>query len=81
MSTIESPQPSRYERRRQETRGRIISAAGELYGARGVKATKVLDICELADVAQQTFFNHFPTKEDLLIEMSRLGQARTRHRP
>ncbi len=71
---VNSQSPSRYERRRRETRGRILQAAGELFAAQGVKATKVLDICREADVAQQTFFNHFTLKNDLLLEMVRLGQ-------
>jgi AcrR family transcriptional regulator len=74
MSTTEPAPLSRHERRRRETRGRIISAAGELFGTQGVNATKIVAICELADVAQQTFFNHFAKKEDLLLEMVRLGQ-------
>lgn len=74
MSKQESRALSRYERRRLETRGRILAAAGELFGQQGVEKTTVLDICELADVAQQTFFNHFPSKADLLLEMGRMGR-------
>ena len=73
MSNIEPRPASRYQRRRMETRGRILAAAGEVFGQQGVKATTVLDICERADVAQQTFFNHFPSKADLLLEMGRMG--------
>jgi len=65
--------PSRHERRKQETRERIQNAAVELFGAQGVRATKVSDICDLADIAHQTFFNHFPSKRDLLVELSRAG--------
>lgn len=46
-----------------------MEAAGALFGERGVEATKVSDICERADVAHQTFFNHFPTKQDLVREL------------
>ncbi|MFP8878171.1 MAG: helix-turn-helix domain-containing protein [Myxococcota bacterium] len=74
MSNVDSRSISRYERRRMETRGKILAAAGEIFGQQGVKATTVLDICEQADVAQQTFFNHFPTKGDLLLEMGRMGR-------
>ena len=45
----------------------------ELFGEVGFEATKVADVCERADVARQTFFNHFPTKADLLAELYRLG--------
>lgn len=64
---------SRHDRRKLETRNRIRSAATELFGERGVEATKIGDICEQADVARQTFFNHFPSKADLLREFFRVG--------
>ena len=38
-----------------------------------IEATKVADICARADVAHQTFFNHFPTKQDLVREIARTG--------
>lgn len=50
-------------------------AAAALFGERGVEATKVADICERADVAHQTFFNHFPTKQDLVREIARIGHG------
>jgi AcrR family transcriptional regulator len=68
MSTL-----TRYDRRRRETADRIVAAAAELFGEHGVRATKVADICARADVAQQTFFNHFPAKQDLVRELVRRG--------
>ena len=53
---------NRLDRRKQETRARILEAAVELFGEVGFEATKVADVCERADVARQTFFNHFPSK-------------------
>jgi AcrR family transcriptional regulator len=64
---------TRYERRRRETADRIVEAAAMLFAERGVEATKVTDICMRADVAHQTFFNHFPTKQDLVREIARAG--------
>jgi len=64
---------SRSERRRQETADRIAEAAAALFGERGVAATTVSDICERADVARQTFFNHFATKQDVAQEIARRG--------
>ncbi|MDJ0848935.1 MAG: TetR/AcrR family transcriptional regulator [Myxococcota bacterium] len=64
---------SRYERRKQETRARIRQAASALFAERGVQATKVVEICERADVAHQTFFNHFPRKRDVLVELFHVG--------
>src|SRR5262245_23645813 len=69
-----SSQPrSRLDRRKEETRARIVEAAVELFGEVGFDATKVADVCERADVARQTFFNHFPAKSDLLAELYRRG--------
>lgn len=49
-----------------EVRDRILGAAFDLFLARGVSATKIEDICERADVANRTFFNHFPTRQDMM---------------
>src|SRR5215470_8913055 len=69
-----SSQPrTRIDRRKSETRARILEAAVELFGEVGFDATKVADVCERADVARQTFFNHFPAKGDLLAELMRRG--------
>jgi AcrR family transcriptional regulator len=69
-----SSQPrSRIDRRKQETRARILEAAVDLFGEVGFEAAKISDVCDRADVARQTFFNHFPTKGDLLAELYRLG--------
>lgn len=57
---------TRRARRVREVRERIIGAAVALFDEQGFDATKVTDICERADVANKTFFNHFPTKSDLL---------------
>ncbi len=64
---------SRGDRRKEETRAKILEAAVELFGEVGFEATKVADVCERADVARQTFFNHFPAKSDLLAELFRVG--------
>src|SRR5215470_10288663 len=64
---------TRGDRRKQQTRARILEAAVELFGEVGFDATKISDVCERADVARQTFFNHFPAKSDLLAELYRVG--------
>lgn len=69
-----SSQPiTRSDRRKQETRSRILEASAQLFGEQGYEATKVAEICDRADVARQTFFNHFPAKRDLLREMFEIG--------
>ncbi len=61
---------SRTERNKREVRGRILAAAGRLFVESGVEATKIEAICDEADIAVRTFFNHFPSKRDVV---QRLG--------
>ena len=62
--------PSRRERRRLEVRDRILEAALGLFEAQGYEATTVTEIARRSDIAYGTFFNHFPTKLDLLRDIS-----------
>lgn len=57
---------SRRDRRKLEVRSRILDAAASLFEEHGFEATKVSDICERADVAHKTFFNHFQSKQKML---------------
>jgi AcrR family transcriptional regulator len=61
---------ARRERRKREVHDRIRSAAVALFDSRGYDTTKIDDICERADVAQKTFFNHFPTRQHLVREIA-----------
>ena len=61
---------TRRERRKREVHDRILEAAVDLFEKQGFDATKVDEICELADVAQKTFYNHFPTKQHLFRELA-----------
>ncbi|HEX9705201.1 MAG TPA: TetR/AcrR family transcriptional regulator [Gemmatimonadales bacterium] len=54
---------TRRERKKEETKERILEAAFALFRKHGVEATTVEEICEKADVAKGTFFNYFPHKE------------------
>jgi AcrR family transcriptional regulator len=73
LDPLSTAATTRHQRRRQETADRIVEAGAALFGERGVEATTVADICERADIAHQTFFNHFPTKQDLVREIARIG--------
>ena len=57
---------SRRERKKQETRLRILEAALTLMAEKGYDAARVEEICARADVANATFFAHFPTKSALI---------------
>jgi AcrR family transcriptional regulator len=63
----------RRQRKRQAVHQRLLDIAQELYRERGIAATTVDDIAEAADVARQTFFNHFPYKEALAVELASEG--------
>lgn len=65
--------PTRRERRRLEIRERIREAALGLFEQQGYEATTVNEIADRADIAYGTFFNHFPTKLDVLRELSDLA--------
>jgi AcrR family transcriptional regulator len=57
---------NRLERRKREVRERILAAAFELFLSQGVAATTIEEICEHADIANRTFFNHFATRQDMI---------------
>lgn len=59
--------PGRRERKRQETRDRIAASARTLFAERGFEAVTVAQIAEAADVSEPTVYNHFATKEDLVL--------------
>jgi AcrR family transcriptional regulator len=62
--------PSRRERKKRETRQRLLECSWCLFQERGYDDTTVEDITEAADVAKGTFFNYFSTKEALLDEIA-----------
>jgi len=74
----------RRERKKQQTRERIAETARGLFGERGFERVTVAEIAREADVAEQTVYNYFPTKEDLVywrlesFEEALLGAVRDR---
>jgi AcrR family transcriptional regulator len=66
----------RRERRRQEVRERLYSAAISLFVEQGFTATTMDSIGERADVARATVFYHFPQKIGFLEEWGRHRRAR-----
>src|ERR1700759_4852866 len=57
---------NRMDRRKVEVRDRILRAGFDLFLSQGVSATTIEEICARADVANRTFFNHFPTRQDMM---------------
>jgi len=60
----EAIQPGRRERNKTQTRERLLDAARELLDTRGTAGT-VEEIAEFANISRATFFNYFPSKDDL----------------
>ena len=65
MSTS-TPQLGLRERKKQQTRQLIAETARRLFGERGFERVTVAEIARAAEVSEQTVFNYFPTKEDLV---------------
>jgi AcrR family transcriptional regulator len=61
---------SRRERKKEETRQRLLEAGWRLFREQGYDDTTVAEIAEAADVAKGTLFNYFATKESLLDQVS-----------
>ena len=58
----------RRARRKAQTREQILGVARQLFDEHGFDAVTVSDIAHGADVAVQTVFNHFATKEELFFD-------------
>ena len=54
------------ERKKQQTRQLIAETARRLFSERGFDRVTVAEVARVADVSEQTVFNYFPTKEDLV---------------
>jgi AcrR family transcriptional regulator len=54
------------ERKKQQTREQIAEAARRLFTERGFSKVTVAEVARAADVSEQTVFNYFPSKEDLV---------------
>lgn len=55
------------ERKKRETRERLVTVAFELFQAQGYDATTLAQIAERGQVAARTVSNYFPQKIDLLV--------------
>src|SRR6185369_12995307 len=73
----EPPVANRFERRRLRSRAALLEAAIELFQEKGIRATKLEEICDRADIAPRTFFNHFETREHLYEAIARQRAEQT----
>ncbi len=56
------------EKKKIETKNKIIEVGGRLFKEKGFNNTTVDEIAREAEIGKGTFFNYFPTKEALLRE-------------
>ncbi len=59
--------PGLRERKKQRTRAAIQREAMRLFLKQGYEQTTIEQIAEAADISASTFFNYFPSKEDVVI--------------
>lgn len=62
------------ERQREDTRQRVFEAALLIFRRDGIVSARIQDITQEAGVSHGTFYFHFPTKDDVLLELLRLSQ-------
>jgi AcrR family transcriptional regulator len=64
-----SPQPARSPTRSpgRGARSRILDTARELFSDPGINATGIADIVERAQVSRRTLYQHFASKDDLIV--------------
>lgn len=56
----------RVERRKAQTRRRLLAAARHLFASKGLEQTTIRDIAAEADIALGGFYNYFRTKDHVL---------------
>ena len=73
-------EPGRRDRKREQTRARLLSTAIRLMEEQGFDQVTVESIAAVADVGKGTIYNYFSTKEDIVvgffIELERRIQTR-----
>jgi len=55
--------------KREQTRQRIYEAALDVFRRDGVRSARIEDITRIAGVSRATFYFHFPTREDVLLQL------------
>ena len=63
-------------RKKRQTRERVAAAAARLFRTQGYERVRMRDIAKAADVAEQTVYNYFPTKEHLIFDLDQEFEQR-----
>lgn len=67
------------DKQREETRRKLYLAALEVFRRDGFSGCRIDDIAQKAEVSRAAFYFHFPTKDDVLLELVREAQAPVAH--
>lgn len=62
------------DKQREETRRKLYNAALEVFRRDGVDKCRIEDIAQIAEVSRAAFYFHFPTKDDVLLELLQRGE-------
>ena len=80
----ERPVETLRERKKRHTRERVAAVARRLFRTHGYESVRMRDIAKAAEVAEQTLYNYFPTKEHLIFDLDQEFEQRlvdvVRHR-
>jgi len=57
------------QRRGEETRSHLLQAAEDCFAQSGYDGTSVAEICRGAGVSKGAFYHHFPSKQDIFLEL------------
>lgn len=60
--------PGLRERKKLETRHRLGDVAARLFSQHGYDAVTIADVALAAEVSEQTVYNYFPSKHDLVLD-------------
>jgi AcrR family transcriptional regulator len=60
--------PGLRERKKARQRELIADTAAALFGERGFDDVSMIDVARAADVSEQTIYNYFPTKQNLVLD-------------
>jgi AcrR family transcriptional regulator len=74
--TRERPPETLRARKKRQTRERVAAVAARLFRTHGYEHVRMRDIARAADVAEQTLYNYFPTKEHLVFDLDQAFEQR-----
>jgi AcrR family transcriptional regulator len=66
---MKSAGTTKREKQKTSTRNRLLQVARRQFAQKGLMATSTLDIAREAEVSHGTIFAHFPTREDLIVNV------------